>query len=259
MRESRDCSSLWRTRWTYRLLRVALFCVCLAVAAYIYLAWHAAFAILHNGIEIDGAKQDSATILLLWWHVVLARAGGGALRRVVHVMLRSRSVYAAFTGRTGRRRWAATACWRTCAPTGAIRAIAAAFMPVSLTHIVVLVVIPWILSLGGCVEAYRVPKGSGNPVVAMVKMVKPKKKKKKTLSLRPNSAIVFDIPDLDDTEVDQDDGEADPGDLSGVGQRQGRQDGQGRRHQGRMARGNGKLQDPLHPPRTLAEPAGTTA
>ena len=47
------------------------------------------------------------------------------------------------------------------------------------------------------------PKGSGNPVVAMVKMVKPKKKKKKTLSLRPNSAIIFEMPDLDDTEVDE--------------------------------------------------------
>ena len=67
----------------------------------------------------------------------------------------------------------------------------------------IIVLIPWILSLGGCVEAYRVPKGSGNPVVAMVKMVKPKKKKKKTLSLRPNSAIIFEMPDLDDTEVDE--------------------------------------------------------
>jgi hypothetical protein len=36
----------------------------------------------------------------------------------------------------------------------------------------------------------------------MVKMVKPKKKKQKTLSLRPNSAILFDIPDLDRTTVD---------------------------------------------------------
>jgi hypothetical protein len=71
------------------------------------------------------------------------------------------------------------------------------------THIFILILVPWILSLGGCVEAYKVPKGSGNPVVAMVKMVKPKKKKKQTLSLRPNSAILFEIPDLDDTRVDQ--------------------------------------------------------
>jgi hypothetical protein len=37
----------------------------------------------------------------------------------------------------------------------------------------------------------------------MVKMVKPKKKKKKTLTLRANSDIIMAIPDLDETEVDQ--------------------------------------------------------
>jgi hypothetical protein len=73
----------------------------------------------------------------------------------------------------------------------------------TLTHFIILIFIPYLLSLGGCVEAYKVPKGSGNPVVAMVKMVKPKKKKKQTLSLRPNSAILFEIPDLDDSQVDQ--------------------------------------------------------
>ena len=71
------------------------------------------------------------------------------------------------------------------------------------THLTILVLIPWILQLGGCITPYKVPKGSGNPVVAMVKMVKPKKKKKQTLTLRPDSAILFEIPDLDDTEADQ--------------------------------------------------------
>jgi len=70
-------------------------------------------------------------------------------------------------------------------------------------HLFVIVIIPYLLSIGGCVEAYKVPQGSGNPVVAMVKMVQPKKKKKKTLTLRPNSAIIFEQPDLDNTEVDQ--------------------------------------------------------
>jgi hypothetical protein len=71
------------------------------------------------------------------------------------------------------------------------------------THLLIIIIIPWLMGFIGCIEPYRVPKGSGNPVVAMVKMVKPKKKKKKTLTLRPNSAIIFEIPDLDETEVDQ--------------------------------------------------------
>ena len=148
-------------------------------------------------------NRTRATILML---VVERRAGRRSRWRCMpawlHVMLRSRSVCAAFTREPGVP-WAATACSRTCAPTAAIRATAAASMRASSPTFGHLVLIPWLLSLRGCVEAYKVPKGSGNPVVAMVKMVKPKKKKKKTLSLRPNSAILFEIPDLDDTEVDQ--------------------------------------------------------
>ena len=89
------------------------------------------------------------------------------------------------------------------APTAVIHATVAASTRASSLHLLIIVIIPYILSLGGCVEAYKVPQGSGNPVVAMVKMVKPKKKKKKTLTLRPNSAIIFEQPDLDNTEVDQ--------------------------------------------------------
>jgi hypothetical protein len=37
----------------------------------------------------------------------------------------------------------------------------------------------------------------------MVKMVKPKKEKKKKMTLRADSPIIFEIPDLDDTEVDK--------------------------------------------------------
>jgi hypothetical protein len=194
--------SLWRSRWTYHLLRGALVGVVLLVAFYVWVVWQAGSAILAHGLELDGAKQDRATVLVLWWKIswpALAIAGYAAW---LQVMLRSRSVYAAFTRQTGgpMRGDFMLEDLRTHGrdPRHRRSLYASAF-----THVLVLVVIPYILSLGGCVEAYRVPKGSGNPVVAMVKIVKPKKKKKKTLSLRPNSAILFEIPDLDDTVVDQ--------------------------------------------------------
>ena len=67
------------------------------------------------------------------------------------------------------------------------------------THLAVILLIPWLIGLISCVRDYRVPKGSGNPVVALVRMVKPKKKKpKKNLILNPDSAIYFNQPDLDD-------------------------------------------------------------
>ena len=65
-------------------------------------------------------------------------------------------------------------------------------------HIFILIILPWLLGLGGCVEDYRVPKGSGQPVVAMVRVVKPKKVEKKTYILNPHSAISFYVPNLDD-------------------------------------------------------------
>jgi len=194
--------SFWRNRSTYHLLRIALMAVYLVVAFYLFTVWQGAFAILREEIPVDGSDQDKATTLLLWWSAcwpALAVAGYAAW---CHVMLRSRSVFAAFSGKTGDAMHGDRVLEdvRTHGRDPRHRrSLYASF----LTHLLIIVIIPYILSLGGCVEAYKVPQGSGNPVVAMVKMVQPKKKKKKTLTLRPNSAIIFDQPDLDNTEVDQ--------------------------------------------------------
>ncbi len=194
--------SLVRIRMTYRLIGISLIAVYLVLATYVFLTWHGVFAILDNEIEVDGTPLDKATTLVFWWKVAWPALAVAAYAAWVHVMLRSRSVYAAFSGQSG-------------APMKGDRVLedirthgrdprhrrsiyASVFL-----HLLIIVIIPYILSLGGCVEAYKVPQGSGNPVVAMVKMVKPKKKKKKTLTLRPNSAIIFEQPDLDNTEVDQ--------------------------------------------------------
>ena len=64
------------------------------------------------------------------------------------------------------------------------------------THLLVIVLIPWLLNMTGCVQPYRIPEGSGNPVMELVQVVKPKKKKKKKLVVNPNSAILYQRPDL---------------------------------------------------------------
>jgi len=70
-------------------------------------------------------------------------------------------------------------------------------------HILVILVIPWLLTLRGCVEPYRVPKGSGTPEVSVAKIVKvvKKQKKKKHLLVNAQSAISFYVPDLDDSKI----------------------------------------------------------
>lgn len=68
-------------------------------------------------------------------------------------------------------------------------------------HVFLILVLPWLLGLPrGCIAPYRIPKGSGEPEITMVKVVRVEKKKKRYV-LNPNSAIVFRIPDLDDSKV----------------------------------------------------------
>jgi hypothetical protein len=70
------------------------------------------------------------------------------------------------------------------------------------SHLLVIIIIPWLLNLFGCIDPYRVPFGGGEPAVQRMQIVKPKKKKKKKeyiLSL--DTAILFNIPDLDDSKI----------------------------------------------------------
>ena len=195
--------SLLRNAATYHILRTSLIAVYLGVGAYVSVVWIGLFDILGAEIEIYGAKQDRATILLFWWSLCWPALAVALYAGWLRIMLRSRSVYSAFTNNTGdaMRGDRVLEDLRTHGRDPRHRrSLYGSFT----THVMILIVIPWLLSLfTGDVEPYKVPKGKGNPVVAMVKMVKPKKKKKKTLTLRPNSDIITAIPDLDETEVDK--------------------------------------------------------
>lgn len=194
--------ALVRNRLSYLLLRVALFAVSIVMVIFAWVIWHGVFAIVAEGLELNGEKQDRATALKLWWSLSWPALAMIGYAFWLQFMLRSRSVYAAFTRKTGGA-MSGDRVLEDVRTHGRDARHRRSLYASALTHFLILIGIPWLLSLGGCVEAYKVPKGSGNPVVAMVQMVKPKKKKKKTLTLRPNSAIIFDQPDLDDTEVDE--------------------------------------------------------
>lgn len=187
---------------TYLALRLTLFGVAAALAAYLYLTWHALFGLLAAEIEFNGQEHDRATTFKFWWSVAWPALALVLYTGWLHVMLRSRPVFARFTGTTGTP-MAGDHMLENVRSHGRDPRHRRSLYASTFTHLTILIIIPWILGLGGCVEAYKVPKGSGNPVVAMVTMVQPKKKEKKTITVRPDSAIIFDIPDLDETEVDQ--------------------------------------------------------
>ncbi len=194
--------SFHRRRVTYQVLRVVLLLVYPSVLVYVAVAWRAVGALVAAGVEVDGVKLNLPTGVLLWWSLCWPALAVGLYAFWLHVMLASRSVYAAFTGALGPAMQGDRVLedWRTHGRDPDHRK--SLYWSI-LTHVAVLVLLPALLEMRGCVEAYRVPEGSGNPVVALVKIVKPKKVKKKSLTLRPNSAIIFDIPDLDDAEVDR--------------------------------------------------------
>ncbi|MGB0144951.1 MAG: DUF4159 domain-containing protein [Akkermansiaceae bacterium] len=194
--------SFLRTKGAYHLLRNALLTVYLTVTAYAVVVWLALFAILDAELEIDGSPQDRATILKLWWGAVWPALAIILYGFWLRVMLRSRSVYAAFTKLQGEA-MSGDRVLEDLRTHGRDPRHRRSLYASVWVHLFILIIIPWLLSLRGNVEPYKVPKGSGNPVVAMVKMVKPKKKKKKKMTLRSNSDIIMDIPDLDETEVDR--------------------------------------------------------
>jgi hypothetical protein len=194
--------SLLRKPATYRLLRASLLVVYPLVLAYVVVVWISLFEVLAEDIEIGGEKQDRATVMLFWWDACWPALATAGYVFWLHVMMFSRSVYSAFHAVPGDA-MKGDRVLEDLRTHGRDPHARRSMYASVVTHIVILIVIPALMKMGGCVENYRVPKGSGEPVVAMVKMVKPKKKKKKRLSLRPNSAIIFEVPDLDDTEVDQ--------------------------------------------------------
>ena len=184
------------------LLKLSLAAVLLSMGFYIWVAWQAAFAISGSEIEINDLGTDSVSVFKFWWQLAGPAVGIGIYVFWLQLMLRSRSVHAVFTGQEGRE-MAGDQVLENLRNHGRDPRHRRSLYWSIFTHFFFIIMLPWLLGLFGRVEPYKVPKGSGNPVVAMVKMVKPEKKKKKTLSLRPNSAIIFDQPDLDNTEVDQ--------------------------------------------------------
>jgi hypothetical protein len=62
-------AGLVRNRITYQALRLPLLAVYLLVGFYIWITWQACSSILTHALDVDGAKQDSATRHLLWWSV----------------------------------------------------------------------------------------------------------------------------------------------------------------------------------------------
>ena len=93
--------SLLRNPKTYRLLRAVLAVGFLVITFYVVVTWLAGGVVLDLNLELDGQKQDRATLGLFWWSVSWQALALLVYIAWLQVMLRSRSVYAAFTREEG--------------------------------------------------------------------------------------------------------------------------------------------------------------
>ena len=195
--------SLIRHIATYHLLRVTLFAVYPLLLGYMVLVWLTVFSVIGAGAPINGGEMDRGEGVVYWWGLSWPALAAGVYTYWLHAMVWSRPVYAAFCKQQGPAMAGDRALedWRTGGrDPRARRSFFASFA----THITILIIIPFLLGLRGCVEGYRLPDGSGQPEVVVQAVVQPQERKKKTITVRPNSPILFDMEELlDETEVDR--------------------------------------------------------
>jgi hypothetical protein len=70
-------------------------------------------------------------------------------------------------------------------------------------HVLVIFLIPILLRMWGCVDPYKVPEGAGNPVIAVVQQKQPKKPEVRKQLFNPNSAIIWQQPEIEDSEIEE--------------------------------------------------------
>lgn len=192
--------SLLRIKITYRILRASLMVVYPTMLTYVYLVWQGVFVIAENELVFNGDKYDTVVALKQWWVFSWPALAIICYTFWLHMLLASRSVYAAFSGQEGEPMDGDRILedWRTHGKDP--RSRKSMYWSI-FTHVMVLVIIPLLLEMRGCVEGYEVPLGSGEPVVQVVVQKVKKKKKKKKLKLRKNSAFIYDVDPFEKSET----------------------------------------------------------
>ncbi len=193
-------------RWTLRFLRGGYLVVWLIFLFYGQVIFRATGAILAANIPIDDVLPVPAT-LFFWRYDLLLPVGLAALVALaLYLCSWRRKVINLYTGEQEEKPAPGDLILENLRTHGRDPAYRKSMWSSFGIHILVIILIPWLLTFWGCVEPYRVPKGSGTPQVAgaqqkIVTKTKKVKKKKKKLMLNPRSAISFHKPDLDDSDV----------------------------------------------------------
>ena len=181
-----------------RLLRKCYGAAYILFLEYALIVSHATGCLQENNLVVNGVQADSVTVFFWAWAFLRPAAAAVLLFALLHLTSWRRAAINAYTGESDPSPGPGDLLVENIRTHGADPLFRKSIWASLGIHVFVILILPWLLSMGGCVEDYRVPKGSGMPEVATVRVVKKKPKKKKYL-LNPQSAILFNFPDLDDS------------------------------------------------------------
>ena len=196
-------------RLSLALVRAGFWSSYVGLAAWLVLATRGVGVIGEKKLMVDGLQQDAVTLFTLWWSVVGPAILPLAMALFGHVQSWRGSTIASFTrGRKDAGDPPAAAGDRIVENVrtgGGDPLFRKSWLGSFWSHMLLIVILPWLMQYIGCRERYNVPHGSGEEAVAaVVQVTKPVKKKKKRYILNLNSAIILSKPDLDkDSDVEE--------------------------------------------------------
>jgi hypothetical protein len=185
------------------MLRKGFICFGLWAALCVYTVLRLSGVVFERGLTWDGIKADNVLLFYWRWELLWPVLAAFALACLGYVLAWRRDAARVFLRDTRLEPDAGDRVLENVRTHGRDPRFRKSMLNSVGLHLLVIIILPFLLQFVGCVEPYRVPKGSGNPVVALVKVVpvKPKKEKRKQYIVNPNSAISFMVPDLDDSQI----------------------------------------------------------
>ena len=191
-----------RKGWTLALIRKGCGGAYLLLGLYAYAVLSLTGQIAEHDITVGHAKPDAVTVFFWRYDWLWPAACIAALFALLHLLSWRRRTINLYTRSDDQTPAVGDRIVENFRTNGRDPGFRRSWQQSLTTHIMIIVILPILLRLFGCVDPYRPPYGGGKPAVAtLVKFVKPEKKKRKTYILSPDAPIFFRLPELDDSKV----------------------------------------------------------
>ncbi len=194
---------LVRRPWSLAFIRAGHAAVFIAVAVFAYVVFLAAGEVAHAAKEADLETADLAvkTFKLQWHYLRWALLAGLFAAGMLLLSWRGGSI-ALFSPASPPAAAAGDRILESIRTGGHDPVYRKSWLSSTFLHWFLIVALPFLLLLRGCIEPYLVPYGRGEArVTRVMRVVRRRKKKRKRFILRQNAAVYWDIPDLSESDI----------------------------------------------------------